>query len=89
MKSIRISKSRRRRSRSRQIEDFRLKICRKARAKPIMHSSLGPGFSEALVILAVVISGPYLFGPFLFYFRGSEPVLAGWRVLDETGEPIG
>lgn len=54
-----------------------------------MHSSLGPGFSEALVILAVVISGPYLFGPFLFYFRGSEPVLAGWRVLDETGEPIG
>ena len=54
-----------------------------------MGGDLGPGVSEALFILVAVIFAPYLFGPFVFYFRGSQPVLVGWKVLDETDEPVG
>ena len=54
-----------------------------------MDAYLGPGASNVLIIVAGIIFAPYLYGPFLLYFRGSEPVLANWKFLNETDEPVG
>jgi hypothetical protein len=50
---------------------------------------LGTGIDSAVIILLGMLLVPYVIGPFLLYFRGSQPLVAGWKVLDEADEPVG